>query len=235
MPRLSILVIAVVVCCACRDAITPSPASIAAAVAGGPAGYDVVDLGSFGGISTVGAGLNDRGQVAGRASVPSGADHPFVWQDGVMQDLGFLDGTIAAQAEAINARGQIAGSAIESCGEFACNQVVRLFLWDSGSLRQLDPPDGPGHGGTQVVRLTDTGDLVAEVDYSPSATRGVVWRAGVPQDLGGFSPTQIRTFPNAMNARGPREAFTCIPFSGRTGAYRISASRSSDRAGGTSP
>src|SRR5437762_14239874 len=81
MPRLSILVIAVVVCCACRDAITPSPASIAAAVAGGPAGYDVVDLGSFGGISTVGAGLNDRGQVAGRASVPSGADHAFVWQE----------------------------------------------------------------------------------------------------------------------------------------------------------
>jgi len=202
MSRLPILAIAVVVCCGCRDAITPSPSSIVADVAAGPSGYEVVDLGSFGGISTLGAGLNDRGQVAGSASVPSGADHAFVWQDGVLQDLGFLDGTIAAEAEAINARGQIAGSMIESCGEFACNQVVRLFLWDSGSLRQLDPPDGPGHGGTQVVRLTDAGDLVAEVDYSPSATRGVVWRAGVPQDLGGFSPTQIRTFPNAMNARG---------------------------------
>src|SRR2546429_303049 len=74
MSRLSILAIAVVVCCGCRDVITPSPSSIAAGVAAGPSGYEVVDLGSFGGISTLGAGLNDRGQVAGSASVPSGAD-----------------------------------------------------------------------------------------------------------------------------------------------------------------
>jgi len=104
MSRLSILAIAVAVCFGCRDAITPSPTSIAADVAAGPAGYDVVDLGSFGGFSTLGAGLNDRGQVAGSSSVPSGAGHPFVWQDGVMQDLGFLDGTTAAEARAINAR-----------------------------------------------------------------------------------------------------------------------------------
>lgn len=80
--------------------------------------------------------------------------------------------------------------------------MVRLFLWDSGLLRQFDPPDGPGHSGTHVVALSNAGDLLAEVDYSPVSSRGILWLAGVPQDLGGLSATQIRTFPHAMNARG---------------------------------
>ncbi len=73
-----------------------------AAVPPGP--YAVTDLGTFGAVQSAQAyDINDAGQVVGYA-----ATHAFLWQNGVMTDLGTLGGNASA-GQAINAVGQIAG------------------------------------------------------------------------------------------------------------------------------
>jgi probable HAF family extracellular repeat protein len=58
-------------------------------------------------------GINDESQVVGWSSTSTGAQHGFIWDDGVLSDLNDLipadSGWTLARATAINDRGQIAG------------------------------------------------------------------------------------------------------------------------------
>ena len=71
------------------------------------------------------AAANDHGQVVGVSVTDSGVEHAFLWQDGVMLDLGALAGGFS-RPYAINARGVVVG---ESLTEFSPNGVLRAVLW----------------------------------------------------------------------------------------------------------
>ena len=63
-----------------------------------PGPYVVTDLGTLGAVQSAQAySINDDGQVVGYA-----ANHAFLWQNGVMTDLGTLGGN-SSGASAINA------------------------------------------------------------------------------------------------------------------------------------
>jgi len=72
-----------------------------------------VTLGTLGGKWKDAVAINDGGQVVGRSSakVARGTQgHAFVSENGVMTDLGTLDGGKASGAVAINNKGQIVGN-----------------------------------------------------------------------------------------------------------------------------
>ena len=81
--------------------------------------YSVTDLGTLGGSNSVPWGINDRGQVVGRSETPdidpnSGFPtfHAFLWNKGVMHDLGTLGGQYSqALLGGINSEGQVVGEA----------------------------------------------------------------------------------------------------------------------------
>ena len=52
--------------------------------------------------------INSSGQVVGSAYIDQAQSHAFVWQNGVMTDLGTLGGEMSRPA-AINEHGQVAG------------------------------------------------------------------------------------------------------------------------------
>ena len=81
--------------------------------------YSLVDLGDLESeaIPTYANGINARGQVVGRAAAGSDNEHAFLWEDGVMHDLGTLGGSRSV-AHAVNARGQVVGSSGRSDGAF---------------------------------------------------------------------------------------------------------------------
>jgi probable HAF family extracellular repeat protein len=83
----------------------------------------LIYLGTLGGCQeifcSVATGINDSGDVIGRAHVPSGAETPFLYHDGVMRNVNELisdPGWILRWAMAINNAGQIVGYAVPPGG-----------------------------------------------------------------------------------------------------------------------
>ena len=65
--------------------------------------------------------VNACGQVVGQSATASGTLHAFVWENGVMTDIGKLYGDGLSVASAINESGQIVGwgQALQQSGSHA--------------------------------------------------------------------------------------------------------------------
>jgi len=88
---------------------------------------------SSGGTLWLASAMNDAGQIVGGASFPGRDLDAAVWQNGVLTDLGTLDGDCYSFADAINSRGQIVGSS------YSCDfSTIRAFIWQNGSISDLN-------------------------------------------------------------------------------------------------
>jgi probable HAF family extracellular repeat protein len=117
----------------------------------------IVNLGTLGGNQSQAFAINDRGQVVGGALnaildpfsnnltlnfllfAPSATQvHAFLWQDGVMQDLGTLGGPDSI-AGAVNERGQVAGLSFTNSTPNPTTGMPTLdpFLWQDGTMIDL--------------------------------------------------------------------------------------------------
>lgn len=87
-------------------------------------GRGIVAIGSFDGTYSEARGLNNRGQVVGSSST-GGSVHGFVWQRGVLFDLGVLaaGGWSYSWATDVNAHGLIVG------GSYAADGQAHPVLW----------------------------------------------------------------------------------------------------------
>ncbi|MGH2347606.1 MAG: hypothetical protein ACRDG4_20455, partial [Chloroflexota bacterium] len=104
----------------------------------------LTNLGTLGGSYTDATGINNLGQVVGIAEIKGLGDgtahfcesttqacHAFLWDHGVMRDLGTLGG-VSSQAEGINDRCQVVGNSETSV---AGNQSP--FIWQNGKMKVL--------------------------------------------------------------------------------------------------
>src|SRR5690606_39344496 len=62
------------------------------ATASWAAAYRIEPLGSLGGSHGRARAINGNGQVVGEATVPAGAEHAFIWQGGVISEIGRASG-----------------------------------------------------------------------------------------------------------------------------------------------
>ena len=178
----------------------------------------MTDMGSFGGIWSNATSINDAGQVVGYAGIYFGSGSgeiysrtAFLYDGGVMRDLGGLAPYRSSDASDINNLGQIVGSAGLADGS------AHGFLYENGAMIDLNALIDPASGWTiqdaaaindlqqiaanacrdgicQAVRL----DLVAEVP-EPSSFALVLAGLGLGVGFGFGAP--------ALRARLGRPAF----------------------------
>jgi probable HAF family extracellular repeat protein len=149
--------------------------------------WTLVDLGTLGGPGSYATAVSDAGLVVGCSDAAGAGTHAFVYQSGVMRDLG--TGTDSASgnscAYAVNDTGTIAGRA--ASGE--------LVEWTSAGVTHL------GVQGT-VGGVNASGVVVGS--YNDGAfTRAFSYREGVMKDLGNLGTNaSTASSANAINDHG---------------------------------
>jgi probable HAF family extracellular repeat protein len=89
--------------------------------------------------------INSKGQVAGQSGTMNDATtDAFLWQDGVMTDLGVVSGDVGSFAFGLNDRGQVVGGSVSQ-------NSARAFLWQNGVMTDLNTLVTPGSSPLYLV------------------------------------------------------------------------------------
>jgi probable HAF family extracellular repeat protein len=166
--------------------------------------YEVHDLGTLaGGSFSYAFGINQAGKVVGAASLnePSGSpeEHPFLYSNGVMQDLGTLGGP-NAHAQDINDAGKVVGSSTMNAEDIERH----AFLYSGGQMQDLGTLQG--HSESLATAINNKGEVVGRSSMSGSlGERAFLYSNGVMQDLGTLGGT-VGTIEFGSSAFGINEA-----------------------------
>jgi len=126
-----------------------------------------LDLGTLGARESYATSINDAGTIIGELVISNKGRQVFVWQNGVMTNVGLMVGASNSRAIGINSRGQvlIEGN-IESRPPF--------WIWENGSVRDV--------GAFPAIAINEPGQVLGISS---------IWDDGVETeipDLGGSSP-----------------------------------------------
>ena len=114
----------------------------------------LTDLGTLGGLDSRVNAMNDRIHVVGRASLPDGSSHAFVWAGGDMRDLGTI-GHRDSVATSINNHDVIVGFSTD----IGVSPVhATAFLWYGRIFRLL-----PGLTDVFPTAINDRNDIVGSL------------------------------------------------------------------------
>jgi probable HAF family extracellular repeat protein len=161
----------------------------------------IIDLGTFGGPNSLAGAVNERGQVTGVAQ--TAASDPFhfgdiiglpnstqwrgfLWQDGVMHDLGTLGGPDAAVSGflALNDRSQILGISLTNdiVNPVTGFPTLDSFLWSRGQKLDLGTLGGTFTNG---LTINNAGQIVGSSNLpGDTISHPFVWNRGLLTDLG---------------------------------------------------
>jgi probable HAF family extracellular repeat protein len=194
---------------ACTSEETPTePAASAGPALAVVKTYTAVDLGGSG-HEDIARAINPAGQVVGESyPAGSGVSHAFLWENGVMTDLGaefsgarginpagvvvglggvvwddgVLTELIPGVANGINPSGQIVGS-------FLPGLQYHAFVWDKGVLTDLGTLTG-NQGASVATAINPAGDVVGSSSTLNGERHAALWSKGVITDLGTLGGTR---------------------------------------------
>jgi probable HAF family extracellular repeat protein len=118
---------------------------------------DSTDIGSLGGILTVGNDINDAGTIVGMSSVSiNGLPRAFLYKDGQMHNLGMLPNGYSSTAEGINSLGEVVGISSDQFGHYTA------FVYRNDAMIDLkdEIPIGSGWQLLAATAIHDQGQIV---------------------------------------------------------------------------
>ncbi|QDU70061.1 hypothetical protein [Engelhardtia mirabilis] len=161
---------------------------LASHAAAGDPQFELIDLGTLGGLESAAFGLNDLGQVVGWSHVPGcitstglPCRRGFLWTGGTLVDLGLLPGDDGSFARAINNAGLIVGTS--EFGVLFGSGTFHGVTWN-GAPGPVALPD-LGQGQSFAHDVNESG-VIAGHTQDPFSTkdRAVTWSGGAIQNLG---------------------------------------------------
>jgi probable HAF family extracellular repeat protein len=118
------------------------------------ASYQVVGLGSLGGTVGEAFDMNLAGQIVGQSETKDGRFHAFIWETGIMRDLGTLPNqTGSSTATDINSKGQVVGFSDVGIQEHA-------VLWQNGTIQDLGTFGGSNSRALDIDQPASSWDLL---------------------------------------------------------------------------
>jgi probable HAF family extracellular repeat protein len=155
---------------------------------------DIIDLGTLGGTVSFATGINNREQIIGASSntVPDPFSlfgfptqtRTFIWENGVIQDLGTLGGPDAAPSGRPNERGQVCGYSYTSSTPNPDTGMPTQdpFLWENGTMTDLGTLGGT-IGFAQGIN--NRGQVIGHSNLAGNLiSHPFLWHRGVLTDLG---------------------------------------------------
>jgi probable HAF family extracellular repeat protein len=147
------------------------------------------DLGTLGGNYSEGTGLNNLGEVVGKAQLKSGFSEAFLFRNGKITGIGSFS------PAAINDLGVIAGS--EGIpGEGHTDAVI----WQNGKITDLGLLPGEGGIYTAAAGINKSDEVTGSGDNRESMMRAWVWRNGTMTDIETLGGPQAAAY--AVNNAG---------------------------------
>ena len=164
----------------------------------------IIDLGTLGsGTESIGAYVNDAGQVIGISSINTEPDplgfgfptHTFIWQNGHMRDIGTLGGNFTgAGASCSHApEGMVVGQSATSTTLNPGTGLPTLdpFLWDHGKMTDLGTLGGAWGNAQcinrrhQIIGASSLAETpIACSDGHLTSCHAFLWEDGKMHDLG---------------------------------------------------
>lgn len=146
--------------------------------------YEIVNLGTLSdweGSWSMAHGLNNNGQVTGFYTEAGGCNgnmmRPFLWENGVMRDLGVLPGHENTQHGKVNNHGHAVGTSSR------CNpSEYKAVLWNDDGVVDLLAPNGVTW--SFAFDINDAGQVVGWLERPDGSVHGYVWQGGVITDIG---------------------------------------------------
>ena len=166
----------------------------------------ITDLGTLpGDTDSYAAAVSETGLIVGASGTGllapfdpgNEASHAVLWRDGEIEDLGTLPGGTFTVATGVNDAGQVVG-----CGRTWLSDEfpgsVRGFVWQDGTMTILEAPVAQAADVVTTscaLAINDDGDVVgsagwATVGSTVATLHGVLWRDGMPIDLGVLTGAQ---------------------------------------------
>jgi len=126
---------------------------------------NMIDLGSFDGYYSCAYAINNAGQIIGGSTPNCG----FIWENGIMSDLGHLPGGLdVTRAYDINNLGQVVGEST-----VASSPIGHAFLWQDDVMTDLGVLPN-GNDSSFALGINDDG-LVVGQSYGTTPARAFLW------------------------------------------------------------
>jgi probable HAF family extracellular repeat protein len=158
---------------------------------------ELVDLGA--GDNSVARGINNAGKVVGSRGADPTSQQAFLWENGVITNLGVLPGMKFSWAFDINEGGQVVG--VSGTGTIDNPIIERAFIWTAVTGMQALSTLGGALASARAVN--DSGDIAGFATLPGTGLgHAVVWRKGVISDLQSASFGQFEGRAFAINNPG---------------------------------
>lgn len=145
--------------------------------------YTLTDLGTLGGVYSIGRSINSAGQVAGLSTVYPNDNNPiraFFWNGSSMKDLGALgavEKTSASYGYGINDSGHVTGTATPQ----QPGDSTHAFVWNGTSMQGLGTLGGSFSIGSDI---NNAGHVTGSSQTSSLTSNAFLWNGTAMQDLG---------------------------------------------------
>ncbi len=168
---------------------------ILAAAAGLARAADITRIGTLGGSESVGLDINNAGQVVGQANLAGDKNaHAYIWQNGVITDLGALGSEANSSAEGINNLGEVVGWSEAPAGG------RNAMYWHGDQTININTQLGASN--SVAWDINDHGVVVGQGNILPGFAKGWIWSKDTGGGPAGTLPGYMGGANRAINNDG---------------------------------